>query len=477
MGLFNWFSNVFKKEEQQPQTVVKPVTKVDPIKYRPDTLEELKKLVDNPEVKLYEIDTTKIFSLNSLFKDSTRTDWTGIEKWNVANVTDFRNCFRNCQTFNADLSKWNTRRGRQFEGMFVNTNFFSYSIRDWNMNNVTGGYKASLISKMFKGSDYYWRTNANFYNEVINNIQDKKDEKLLAMPINERFTAIFGNLNIPKSEDYKVMIPSQFQSDIWYVVQEFDDLSKIDTSAIRNFNNVLRNSKKRTFKGIEKMSMESARYCKNFLRDAHSFKSRFALEPTPKYFDTLAQYQRVVFENRRLYDFLDTVGTKYDVPLLKMANNKRELKSLAGSNKPIARKCEKYKKTLDQLKLLKADLETEFLKGESSLPNVVNADYMLSGTKYNESVPKMPKVKSIQGLLANTPAFQADRSGLKNAPILYDRDAFNEEHVASKLKGEQKAKVASTKLDNSMNNIDLQEEKRQTVEQTLNTGKSKNLSR
>ena len=127
MGLFNWFSNVFKKEEQQPQTVVKPVAKVDPIKYRPDTLEELKKLVDNPEVKLYEIDTTKIFSLNSLFKDSTRTDWTGIEKWNVSNVTDFRNCFKNCQTFNADLSKWNTRRGRQFEGMFVNTNFFSYS--------------------------------------------------------------------------------------------------------------------------------------------------------------------------------------------------------------------------------------------------------------------------------------------------------------------------------------------------------------
>ena len=160
-----------------------------------------------------------------------------------------------------------------------------------------------------------------------------------------------------------------------------------------------------------------------------------------------------------------------------MANNKRDLKSLAGSNKPIARKCEKYKKTLDQLKLLKADLETEFLKGESSLPNVVNADYMLSGTKYNESVPKMPKVKSIQGLLANTSAFQADRSGLKDAPILYDRGAFNEEHVASKLKGEQKAKVASTKLDNSMNNIDLQEEKRQTVEQTLNTGKSRNLSR
>ena len=111
------------------------------------------------------------------------------------------------------------------------------------------------------------------------------------------------------------------------------------------------------------------------------------------------------------------------------------------------------------------------------MPNVVNADYMLSGTKYNEAVPKMPKVKSIQGLLANTPAFQADRSGLKDAPILYDRDAFNEEHVASKIKAEQKAKVASTKFNNSVNNLELLEEKQPTVEQTLNTSKSKNLSR
>ena len=475
MGLFTGFLNVFRKKDQQ--VVVKPVAKVDPIKYRPDTLEELKKLVDNPEVKLYEIDTTKILSLNSLFKDSTRTDWTGIEQWNVSNITDFRNCFKNCQTFNEDLSKWNTRRGKKFDGMFVNTKFFSYSIRDWNMSHVNGGFRASVISKMFKGSDYYWRTNVNFYNEIIDNIQYKKDEKVLAMPMDERFTAIFGNLNVPKSEDYKVMIPSQFQSDIWYVVQEVDDLSKIDTSAVRNFNNVLRNSKKRAFKGIEKMSMESARYCKNFLRDAHNFKSRFALEPTPKYFETLEQYQRVVFENRRLFQFLDTVGKKYHVPLLKMANNKRELKNIAESNKPLARKCENYKKTLDQLKLLKADLEAEFLKGESSLPNVVNADYMLSGTKYNEAVPKMPKVKSIQGLLANTPAFQADRSGLKDAPILYDRDAFNEEHVASKLKAEQKAKVASTKFNNSVNNLELLEEKQPTVEQTLNTSKSKNLSR
>lgn len=387
MGLFKVFLNIFRKKDQQ--VVAKPVAKpIDPIKYRPNTLEELKELVNDPEVKLYEIDTTHVLSFNGLFENSTRTDWEGIEKWNVSNVTDFRNCFRNCQTFNEDISKWNTRRGRQFEGMFANTKFFSYSIRNWNMNNVTGGYKASLISKMFKGSDYYWRTNANFYNEVINNIQYKRDEKLLAMPMDERFTAIFGNLNVPKSEDYKVMIPSQFQSDIWYVVQEFDDLSKIDSSAVRNFNNVFRNSKKRAFKGIEKMSMESARYCKNFLRDAHNFKNRFAITHTPKYFEILEQYQRVIFENRRLYDFLDTVGKRYDVPLLKMANNKRELKNLAESNKPIARKCENYKKTCDKLKLLKVELETEFLNGESSLPNVVNADYMLSGTKFNEAVPK-----------------------------------------------------------------------------------------
>ena len=34
MGLFTGFLNVFRKKDQQ--VVVKPVAKVDPIKYRPD---------------------------------------------------------------------------------------------------------------------------------------------------------------------------------------------------------------------------------------------------------------------------------------------------------------------------------------------------------------------------------------------------------------------------------------------------------
>ena len=384
-------------------------------------------------------------SFKGLFENSTRTDWEGIEKWNTCNVLDFRNCFRNCKTFNEDISKWNTRIGTNFEGMFVNTNFFSYSIRDWDLSGAKGGYKSFLISKMFKGSDYYWRINSNCYNEVLTNIKEHKDEKLLAMPMDERFTAVYNSLNIPKSDEGKVIVPAHYQADIVYLVQEFADLSILDTSAIKNFNNIFKDSKRRSFKGIEKMSMESARYCKNFLRDAHNFKSRFAITPTPKYFEILEQYQRVIFENRRLFCFLDTVRNKFNIDLFKIAKNKRELKNIAESNKPIARKCENYKKTCDKLKLLKAELETEFLNGESYLPNVVNADYMLSGTKYNEAVPKMPKVKTIQGFLSKTPLFQADRSGLNGAPIEYDRNAFNEGNATSKQNGRKQTKVDSKK--------------------------------
>ena len=56
------------------------------VKYNPSTLEELNTLVSDPDVNLGEIDTSQITSMEKLFRDSKRRDFSGIETWNTSNV-------------------------------------------------------------------------------------------------------------------------------------------------------------------------------------------------------------------------------------------------------------------------------------------------------------------------------------------------------------------------------------------------------
>ena len=49
-------------------------------KFQPTTKKELQALVDDPEVNLGDIDTSKITDMSHLFFDSERTDFSGIEK-------------------------------------------------------------------------------------------------------------------------------------------------------------------------------------------------------------------------------------------------------------------------------------------------------------------------------------------------------------------------------------------------------------
>ena len=63
------------------------------MKYKPTTKQELKELVDNLEINLGDIDTSLITDMRRLFENTNRTDFNGIEKWNVSNVTDMSSMF------------------------------------------------------------------------------------------------------------------------------------------------------------------------------------------------------------------------------------------------------------------------------------------------------------------------------------------------------------------------------------------------
>lgn len=57
-------------------------------KYHPQNKEELKALIENLEINLGEIDTSKITDMSYLFRESEREDFKGIDTWDTSNVTD-----------------------------------------------------------------------------------------------------------------------------------------------------------------------------------------------------------------------------------------------------------------------------------------------------------------------------------------------------------------------------------------------------
>lgn len=58
---------------------------------------ELKTLVDDPNVYLGDLDVSAITDMSFLFEYSLRMDFSGIEKWDMRNVSSIDGMFANAQ--------------------------------------------------------------------------------------------------------------------------------------------------------------------------------------------------------------------------------------------------------------------------------------------------------------------------------------------------------------------------------------------
>ena len=113
--------------------------------YQPTSEASLLGLLSNPKIKLEEIDTSKITNMSNLFANSIRTDFSGIEKWNVSNVTDMSFLFGNCENFNQDISNWDVSNVKDMSYMFKGCKKFNQDISKWDTS------RAIDMQEMFNG--------------------------------------------------------------------------------------------------------------------------------------------------------------------------------------------------------------------------------------------------------------------------------------------------------------------------------------
>ena len=146
------------------------------IKYRPKNYKELAKLVADRNIFLGSIDTSLITDMNGLFSDNSayvyrggnpRTDFQGIEHWNVSKVKDMGDMFARAKIFNVDLSKWDVSNVENMSGMFYDTkSFVGTGLSKWNVSKVKD------MSKMFAKATNF---NENISKWNVKNVKDARD--------------------------------------------------------------------------------------------------------------------------------------------------------------------------------------------------------------------------------------------------------------------------------------------------------------
>lgn len=108
-------------------------------KHQPKTKKELKDLIDDLSIKLWEIDTSLITDMKNLFSYSKRidkSDFEGVQYWDVSNVTDMTSMFGFCKNFDQPLNNWNVSNVKNMSGMFFNCYVFNRPLSNWDISNV-----------------------------------------------------------------------------------------------------------------------------------------------------------------------------------------------------------------------------------------------------------------------------------------------------------------------------------------------------
>lgn len=173
-------------------------------------------------ISLVRIDTSEITNMKSIFYNSTRKDFSGIEKWNVSSVISFAWCFCNAEYFNADISDWDVSNAKQFRDMFYKATAFNQPIgAKWDTKSVEGMIGMFYYAKNFNNGgvpfgekwvmdkvklSYYMFCGAENFNQPINHWNISNIINMEAMFMNAKaFNQPLDSWNVSNVEKMQSM--------------------------------------------------------------------------------------------------------------------------------------------------------------------------------------------------------------------------------------------------------------------------------
>ena len=196
-------------------------------KYKPQTKEELEKLVYADGIKLYDVDTSLITDMSELFYKSSRKDFEGIEDWDVSNVEDMSYMFaymsydsfesRSKAKFNHNLNKWNVSKVKHMSFMFYYCQDFNQPLDKWDVSNVEDMFRMFDNCKKFNQPLNSWNVSnvtnmsgmfqvAESFNQPLDKWDTSNITTMRAMfNYAKAFNQDISNWNVSKVEDMGYM--------------------------------------------------------------------------------------------------------------------------------------------------------------------------------------------------------------------------------------------------------------------------------
>ncbi|MCW1355784.1 BspA family leucine-rich repeat surface protein [Campylobacter jejuni] len=218
--------------------------------YKAKNNKDLKLIVDNEEINLGVIDVSEVIDFSGVFKNSTRTDFSGIEKWDVSNATNMRAMFENCTSFNQDISGWDVSGVYDFSSMFKGCENFNQDISKWNT------MSAYDMDYMFYKCEEF-------------------DQDLSSWNINKvkHTQEIFKSCKIKSQHQLQIKhnIP-ETKAELILLIRNFDiSLKDIDTSNITDMSELFKNSLRRDFVGIETWNVSNVKTMRSMFQGCQEF--------------------------------------------------------------------------------------------------------------------------------------------------------------------------------------------------------------
>ena len=87
-------------------------------------------------IGLEDWDVSEVTNMKEMFRDCDNFN-ADLSKWNVSSVKDMSYMFSDCKKFNSDLSKWDVSGVKDMTYMFWNCQTFNSDLSNWNVSSVT----------------------------------------------------------------------------------------------------------------------------------------------------------------------------------------------------------------------------------------------------------------------------------------------------------------------------------------------------
>ena len=143
-----------------------------------------------------------ITSLSFSFRNTGKATITGLNSWDVSNVTSMYGMFYDAAAFNQDLSSWNVGNVTTMNSMFYNAPAFNQNIGGWNVSNVTN------MAKMFFGTDAF-DGNIGGWERTGSSLAKVTDMSFMFKEASS-FNQDIGGWNVSNVEDMNDMFYSAF---------------------------------------------------------------------------------------------------------------------------------------------------------------------------------------------------------------------------------------------------------------------------